>query len=129
MKVKTFEVRDRGTFIPVMGILMVPTTNWPAGTKEQETESEGVEEAERYLLRRAGYAFDHPFVVLCRMECSGVDRNATYDPFSWGASDRTFHVAHTYIVDNWEKLKSGDVIDVEFILGDTFEPKKSERIQ
>ena len=49
-------------------------------------------DAERYLLRRAGYgpALDYPpCVVLCRMEASGVDRNATYDPYAWGQGTRS----------------------------------------
>lgn len=119
MIVKAFEIRDKGTFIPTMGILMVP---------EVFEDYSRVHEAERYLLRRAGYNFDDPCVVLCRMECSGVDRNATYDPYSWGGGNRTFAVAHDYIVKHWHELKSGDVIDVEFILGETTEPKKSERL-
>ena len=28
---------------------------------------------------------------------------------------------------NWQELRDGDVIDVEFILGETAEPKRSER--
>jgi hypothetical protein len=35
-------------------------------------------------------------------------------------------VAHDYIRNNWPTLKDGDVIDVEFILGETNERKISE---
>lgn len=114
MITKAFEVRDKATFIPVVAILMVPN-GWPSL----------LDNSERFLLRRSGYGFDHPSVLLCRMEASGTDRNATYDPYSW--SDRTFTVAHCYIEKNWNTLNSGDVIDVEFILGETKEPKRSER--
>jgi len=36
-------------------------------------------------------------------------------------------VAHAYIEKNFHNLNSGDVIDVEFILGETDKPKTSER--
>lgn len=123
MKTKALEVRDASTFIPVLAILMHPD---PVH-----------HDAERFLLRRAGFAVfpgpepAEPFrfgesIVLVRMECSGTSNNATYDPYSWGPS-RTMMVAHKFIWENWHKLKSGDVVDVEFVLGETKEPKKSER--
>lgn len=115
MITKALEIRDRGTFIPVIAIKMVP--------------DDGMDhEPERYLLRRSGYGFDDPCVVLCRMECSGVDRNATYDPYSWGGGARTYQVAHQYIIGHFDELESGDVVDVEFILGETSKPKISERL-
>ena len=36
--------------------------------------------------------------------------------------------AHQFIESNWSKLKDGDVIDVEFIVGETDRPKISERL-
>ena len=118
MIVKAIEIRDRGTFIPAIAIKMVP---YPAGKNETWDN-----EAERYLLRRAGYGFVEPCVVLCKMECSGVNRNATYDQHAWGG--RTYPVAHNYIIEHFDELESGAVVDVEFILGESTEPKKSERI-
>jgi len=122
MITKAFEVRDRGTFIPVVAIKMVPSFN--SGTQAEFD----VTEAERYLLRRAGYGFEFPSILLCRMEASGVDRNATYDAYSWGQNPRTMHVAHLHIEKNFDALNSGDVIDVEFILNETQKAKRSERL-
>lgn len=116
MNTKAFEIRDIGTFIPVVGVLMVPSFETDAYIPE------------KYLLRRAGYGFDSPLVLLCRMEASGTDRNATYDPYAWGDGARTMIVAHDYIQKNWEDLTSGDVIDVQFILKETEQPKPSERL-
>lgn len=116
MNTKAFEIRDSGTFIPVVGVLMVPGFETDAYISE------------KYLLRRAGYGFDSPLVLLCRMEASGTDRNATYDPYAWGGGARTMIVAHDYIQKNWEDLNSGDVIDVQFILKETKQPKQSERL-
>lgn len=36
--------------------------------------------------------------------------------------------AHNWIIDHWQELKDGDVVDVQFILGETKEPKVSERL-
>ena len=36
-------------------------------------------------------------------------------------------VAHNYIIEHWHELKDGDVVDVQFILGETKAPKVSER--
>lgn len=120
MNTKAIEIRDVGTFIPAMAIQMVPSAS--PGSDEGA--------AEFYLLRRAGFNLTEPpfSIILCRMEASGVDRNATYDPFAWGTLARTMHVAHCWIEEHWDEIRSGDVIDVEFIVGERAEPKLSERL-
>ena len=107
MKTKLFELRDKGTFIPIIATLMAKPAN----------------EAEAYLLRRAGYSIgpdDHWLVLLDRLEGGHSD----YDPKRGGP--RTYPVAHQYIQDHWPELVSGQVIDVEFILNETRHPKVSE---
>jgi len=106
MITKLFEVRDRATFLPVIATSMTS----PAS------------EAEFYLLRRAGYGVQ-PLILLTRLE--GDNTPACYDPYAWG--DRTMRTAHLYIQDHWNVLESGDVVDVEFILGERPAPKVSER--
>ena len=108
MKTKALEIRDKGTFIAVIAI-----------------QARGQDEVESWLLRRSGFGADSDCVILVRMNCSGVDRNASYDPYAWGG--RTYVVAHDYIAKHFDELNNGAVIDVEFILGETAEPKKSER--
>jgi hypothetical protein len=61
-------------------------------------------------------------VLLCRLDGTGPVRCC---PREWG--DRTYQIAHQYIVENWSVLESGAVVDVEHILGETDEPKVSER--
>lgn len=51
---------------------------------------------------------------------------AEYDSFNW-SNARTMHVAHEYLKEHFDDLESGAVIDVEFILGETETPKRSER--
>lgn len=106
MKAKALEIRDEGTFIPALAVDMNPSN------AEQ-----------RYLLRRCGYPCeDQPNVILTRLDGSG---KATNDPYEWGG--RTWPVAHHYILEHWDELNDGDVVDVSFILGETTEKKVSER--
>ena len=106
MKAKVLEVRDEATFIPVLAVDMSPDNS-----------------AQRYLLRRCGYPCDgQPNIILTRLDGSG---KATNDPYEWGG--RTYPVAHDYIIRRWNELRDGDVVDVSFILGETQEPKVSER--
>lgn len=107
MQCKTLEIRDRMTFIPALAININPDND-----------------AQRYLMRRCGYSCDgRPNIIMTRLSGDG---QATNDPYAWGGR-RTFGLAHNYIIDNWDKLNDGDVVDVEFILGETEAPKASER--
>lgn len=106
MEAKMFEIRDSATFIAALAVDM--------------NSSDGVE---GYLLSRAGYANDnHPIIMLTRADGGGL---AHYDPHGWGG--RTWPVAHDYIEKHWHQLESGDVVDVEFILGESAEKKSPER--
>src|SRR5262245_27101303 len=119
MLAKALEIRDEGTFIAVLAVDMNPDKTLGS--------VEGIERfaRQRYLLRRCGYACDgRPNVIVTRLDGNG---QATNDPFAWGAYVRTFRVAHDYIIDHWNELKDGDVVDVEFILAESAAPKRSER--
>lgn len=116
MKAKVLEVRDRGTFIPVLCVDINPDVVSISGNAVTD-------EAQRYLMRRVGYPCNgEPVIMLTAL--NGGER-ADCDPHSWRG--RTYPVAHDYIASHWDELNDGDVIDVECILGETDEPKKSER--
>ena len=87
METKLFELRDEGTFIPIIATLMYSEN-----------------EAEAYLLRRAGYSIgphDHWLVLLDRLEGGRSD----CDPRSeHGGGKRTFPAAHEYIQHHWPEL-------------------------
>ncbi len=114
MESKLFEIRDSATFIPILAVRLTPAS-----------------EAESYLLSRAGYGLDPTYqgqyIILCRIVGGELDARGT--PNEWGASTRTLSTAHHYIINNWEQLTSGDVVDVEYIKGETSEPKVSERLE
>lgn len=123
MKTKVLELRDKGTFIPLLCVDMNPTA-WVVadGSASQDEEKY---HAQRYLLRRCGYPCDgRPNIAITHLSASG-DR-CSNDPYYWGGG-RTRPVAHDYIIKNWDTLKDGDVVDVEFILGERPTPKVSER--
>lgn len=108
MQTKILEIRDSATFIPVLCVNM----NVP-------------DDPERYYLRCCGYPNDgEPNILLTRLDGTGLASN---DPYAWGG--RTYPVAHNYIIEHWRELKSGDVVDVEFILGERDAPKVSERFE
>jgi hypothetical protein len=110
MEIKLIELRDRGTFIPMLAIKPVPRS-----------------EEERYLLARAGYGRSPDdqgeYVLLARLEGGPL----RYDPYDWEPPVRTFREAHLWLQDHWDEIASGAVLDVEFIRGETTAPKISER--
>lgn len=104
IETKLFELRDVGTFIPIIAMLM-----------------ESGDEREAWLLRRAGYSRLSNLVLLTRLDGGA----AHYDPYDW--SGRTYPAAHEYITANWTHLESGELIDVRVALGETKEPCETEQ--
>lgn len=110
MIAKALEIRDVGTFIPVLCVDMNPSN---------------IGEGQRYLLRRCGYPCDaRPNILMTNLSADGSP--AWNDFYSWGG--RTRPVAHKYITEHWDELLDGAVVDVQFILGETAAPKQSERL-
>ena len=109
MIAKTFEIRDAATFIPVLAVKLEPVT-----------------EQDRYLLARAGFGLTREdqaaYVHLIRMD--GGSGAAHCDPYDWG--NRTMTTAHDYIAKHFNSIESGAVIDVEYIIGLTDRPKRTE---
>jgi hypothetical protein len=100
MENKLFEIRDRGTLVPALGIR--------------------VSGADGYLMRRAGFGAPMVYLIsLAKEQCN-------YDPYNWG--NRTMGTAHEFIARTWAERTSGEVIDVEYIRGETTQPKVSEAL-
>ena len=111
MIAKTFEVRDRATFIPILAVRMEPGNN-----------------DDRYLLGRSGFGQSTleqgSYVMIWRM--SGGIASTESEDFNNGA--RTMMAAHRYIKENFDTLSSGSVVDVEFICHEKDSAKLSESI-
>lgn len=99
MTTKLLEIRDRATFIPALAI--------------------SIEASDGPLARRAG--FESQCIELIHL----TSQQCEYDPYSWGGG-RTMANAHEYIRTHWDEISEGDVIDVEFILGESGAQKVSE---
>jgi hypothetical protein len=111
MKAKLIEGRDRATFIPLLAIQL---------TAENE--------AERYLLRRSGWSASDieagRIILMCGL-CGGRDQAAS-DPYDW-VGNRTRQVIHGWLESHFDEVESGQVLDAEFLLGESSKPKESER--
>lgn len=111
MECKTFEVRDDGTFIPCIAIRLNPAT-----------------EKDLYLLSRAGYGKSAveqgEYVIFGRLQ---AESEFQHDPFAW--DNRTMKNAHEQVKLQFDILESGAVIDVQYWLGESSEPKKSENAE
>lgn len=107
MDARTYEIRDEGTHIPALAIRLRPQTA-----------------RDHALLARAGYGLapteQSKYVILICL----ADMRAQHDPFEW--PNRTMHVAHLHIREAWPP--NGAVVDVQYILGETEQPKESEAI-
>lgn len=110
MIAKTFEIRDAATFIPVLAVKLAPGC-----------------EADRYLLARSGHGrtpdSQAQYVMIWRLS----DQEGVLSPCDWNYPPRTMKVAHEWIQKNFDQLQSGEVVDVEFIIGLRPAPKISER--
>lgn len=113
METKLFEVRDRATFIPVICV-----------------KCKAANEAERYLLADSGYGIkekeQESYILMGRLR-DGELRCNSYDQDGY-PSVRTLWMAHHHIEKHWHELKTGDVIDIEYILNETEAPKLSQRL-
>lgn len=112
MTCKVLEIRDKGTFIPMLAIKFTQ-----------------VDEAQRWLLAKAGYGM-HPidqgnYVLLAQI--NGGHGRICCDPYHWGRNPRTYFVAHQWIAEHWEELSDGSVVCVEYALGERSTPKISDR--
>lgn len=101
MTTKFFEIRDRATSMPVLA-MDISATDHP-------------------LAVRAGFGPDRLVILidLCKMTCQ-------YDVYDWATRARTIPIAHNYITENWDRLQTGDVVDVEFLLGERPRAKDAE---
>lgn len=107
MQAKAFELRDRGTFVPAVAVKLDPAND-----------------AERYLLRRAGFADGEPHILLGSLEGGKFD----YDEYEVQGNSTRF-TALVYIREHFDKLEPGAVICTETIRDERTTPKVSERLE
>lgn len=103
---KVLEIRDCMTFIPVIAVRMSAFSDIQ----------------HYYIHRRCGHPQDGTGVLMSDLNYG----KGAFDPYDW--NDRTRKTAHLYIIEHFDELIDGDVVDVEFILRETPQPKVSERL-
>lgn len=106
IETKVFEIRDRMTCVPILAIAI---------TADHSDQGR--------LCHRAGFGPHNRYILYAPLD-GGRFTEITYDPFHW--SDRTHTAAHQFIIDQWDTLTPGQVVDVQFILGETTAPKPRE---
>ena len=106
MIAKLFEIRDEGTLIVALAVKLSPSC-----------------QVEQRCLARAGYARGGNDVWLTKI--SGGYGKGTSDPFRHGLG-RTMRFAHKTIEKQFDRLDTGAVVDVHYMLGETPEPCKSD---
>lgn len=103
MKTKVIEIRDNATCIPALAIKM-----------------EAASPIEDKFLWRCGYPRDGSGIVLMHLG----DQRASSDPYDF--PNRTMRGAHLSIIERWDELKDGDVVDVRVFLGEADTPAEAE---
>lgn len=113
IQVRTVEIRDEGTTIPALAIYV-----WGSRVLARDS-------APYWLVSRAGWG-PTPAVMLIKLH----NGEGMSDPFDW--PNRTMHYAHLHLREllqgHNELWPDGDVLDVQFILGETRAKKRSERL-
>lgn len=111
MQTKLFEIRDRATCIMALAVKFNADNDH-----------------ERWMLSHAGYGYldqDHSEYVL--LGSLDGDFKGTTDPYKQDSG--TMLIAHQYIRQFWSYLQSGQVIDCQFIRGETDKPVESDRAE
>lgn len=104
LKSKVLEILDRDTYIPVIATDIFS----------------GIDQENRHMRRLGFNPLNQNKVIIT----SFSPVKTVYDVYA--ESNSRTREAFKYIQEHFDKLKSGDVIDVEFIKGETSMPKLSE---
>lgn len=117
-EVKLFEVRDEGTQMPCMVTAVC----------RAHTDHEGKDD---WLMYRAGWGEEYVglyFAVMCP-EANDYAISFVGAPYvhTWSRrqTSRMLIEAWNWVSRHYDKLRSGDVVDVQFILGERREPRQS----
>lgn len=74
------------------------------------------EARERAMLRRCGYGLNDPMILITDIS----SLSTAYSQYDW--NNRSMFTAHQYIKDNWDKIETGDTVDVPMIRGESDTP-------
>jgi hypothetical protein len=130
METKLIEVRDAATCIVMAAIKMEPfkdnaLNKYPILWRDKSGTVSTMHARETWMLSHAGYGFENPLILFFRIDQPSKWKWSSMD---WDPNlDRTFAVTHRYLEDHWDEVKHGDVIDAQFILGETAVQKRTDQ--
>jgi hypothetical protein len=109
MNSKLFEVRDRNTLLVVVATRLSPD-----------------DDRCRWLLSWAGFGKNaeaqRRYILVSSINGGGTHPQSC-DPY---LGDITTRTVHRYLEDHWDDCNSGDLLDAEFLRGETASPKQSD---
>ena len=108
--IKTVEIRDRATYIPAFAIRM-----WGSDVKEL------------FLFKSCGYGIMGSCVMLIPLQAPWLSARCSDEQKNMNG--RTIAEAHKWIEKNFSSINNGDVVDVEFILGEKDKPSLNSCIE
>jgi len=118
IEAKLFEIRDRATSLLLLSTKIRMPENY-GNLSEVDTIT-------TRMLRKAGYSFGQSYIFVKLVSSGLSNAKDFYDRYSAHSSGRTFGYAYEVIEQSFEDLCNGDVIDVEYSLGEAEEPKVAE---
>lgn len=101
---KFLEVIDDSTWIPVIAFKVLPQNRF-------ETD----------LMMRSGYGYSAPDYIFL-MKVYGENPEVNHDVYGWPRGTRTMPLAHQYLYDNWDSIKSGEQILVNKMIEEKEKP-------
>jgi len=107
--VKFLEVRADGYFLSMLAVGAYPTID-------------KLNDREIWILNRAGRSAKHTQILLMDL----VSGASSWEPGNW--TDRETTITHVHLLSNWKSIKSGDVIDIQYILGERKTIRLSEQV-
>lgn len=130
METKLIELRDAATCISMIAIKMEPfkdnaLNKYPILWRDKSGVVSTLHAREEWILQHAGYGTDsEPLILYFRIDQPSQWRWSSRD---WPSDDRTFSVTHRYLEEHWNEVQNCDVVDAQFILGETKIQKKTDQ--
>lgn len=125
MEVKVFEIRDNATAIAALAIkprVTAPDVYSDEPPPDAVRRYGGVERVDviAYLNGKCGFPEGHNAILFTYLAGRGAFSADPYD------HSNTMRQAHAFVIDHWDKLVSGDVIDLRVVRGERDEPATSD---
>jgi hypothetical protein len=127
METKLIELRDAATCIVMLAVKIEPfrdnvNNKYPILWRDKNGTVSTLHAREQWLLSHAGYGT--PLILYTRLDQPSKWKWSSDD---WDQDDRTFWVSHKYLEDHWDEVRNGDVVDAQFILGETTIQKRTDQ--